>query len=191
MTYHLNHILERLSKEKITNKVEDKDFQSLVEKYTSMQYINMFDILYDHLDQTDFKGLCFKLHGMNEEDVQSIIQDFINDGLINPMHNLKSVPSLSKLGHSLYYRVKSLYIKCSFRNEFINASVNENRVKLSFKNCPQTIAFLEKYPIPNLLDALNLEPNEVILELKYQSKAKALDVFNSFKDRIELFGNKL
>ncbi len=75
-------------------------------------------------------------------------------------------------------------------DDFIKISIDNNNVKLKFLNCAQTIAFLEKYPIPNILDALNLEPNEVTLELKYQSNAKALDVFNSFKDRIELFGNK-
>mgnify|MGYP000647347631 CR=1 FL=1 len=108
MTNHLNHILERLSKEEFTLGMEDEDFQSLVDKYTSIQYANMLDILYDYMERTDLKSLCFKLHGMNEEEIQTILQAFTNDGLINTRFDMNIVPSLSKLGYSIHYNVKCI-----------------------------------------------------------------------------------
>lgn len=187
-TSHLKKLFDTKLKRESVSKEE---FNRIAFKYTQFQksnkqYINMFDILYDYYDMRDFKGLCLKLHGMKEEDVQIIIQEFINDGLINPLSDMNIVPSLSTLGYIIYHSVKSIQ-KNTFSSEFINAYVDKNIVKLIFMNCPQTIAFFEKYPITTLIKALDLEPDEITLELKYSSNDEALDVFNKIKVRIESF----
>ena len=87
-----------------------EEFYRITTKYLELrevnkQYANMLEVIYDYKDMREFMGLCLELHGMKEEDVQIIIQEFIDDGLINPVSNLDMVPSLSMLGYSIYFLV--------------------------------------------------------------------------------------